>query len=540
MNRRGGPRTSGRGTGGGGILALAGALMLAAGCGQKKAAAVSIPTATVTRRDIVSTAQATGTVEPVDTVAVKSQASGLIIAMPVDVGSQVKAGQLIAQIDTRNLNNDYQRAIAAQRAAQASLQVTRDALQRANQLYAQKVITATEHETAVVNAANAQAQLVTAQTNLNTARQNLEYATIRAQVGGTIIAKNASVGSVVSSAISTFGGGSTIVTLADLRRVRMRALVNETDVGSVHVGMPVTVTVDAFPNRQFRGQVEKVEPQAVVQQSVTMFPVLVSIDNLDQALLPGMNGEVTIITQQRLGVVAVPNDAVRGMRDAMTAAPLLGVPADSFRTALRTAHGGAGSGGRGRGAGGGTGSAGAAPAVNDSLCAAVTARVARTPGLRAQLDSLRAQARSGAVAFDSLRPRMQALYRKAGLDPATAAACMRRARRSARAAGGMGPAGAPGANGGVPGGPGGTGGPEIVFVKEGKGWAPHIVRLGASDFDYSEVLSGVREGDVVALLGAAVLQGRRDQQTQRIQTITGGGLPGTGGKKPAAAVGRGH
>jgi multidrug efflux pump subunit AcrA (membrane-fusion protein) len=98
---------------------IAAALVASAACGSKKADTTAIQTAPVARRDIVVTAQATGTVEPVDTVAVKSQAQGLIIAMPVDVGSQVKPGDLIAQLDTRTLTNDYQRAVAAERAARA-------------------------------------------------------------------------------------------------------------------------------------------------------------------------------------------------------------------------------------------------------------------------------------------------------------------------------------------------------------------------------------------------------------------------------------
>lgn len=414
-------------------------------CGGKKTTQPAIQTVPVTRRDIVVTAQATGTVEPVDTVAVKSQASGLIVAMPVEIGSQVKPGEVIAQIDTRNLTNDYQRAAAVQQAAEATINVDNAALSRANSLFAQKVITATEHEAAVVAAADAQSALTAAQTNLKTAQQNLEYATVRAEVGGTVISKSASVGSVATSATSTFGGGSTLITIANLQRVRMRALVNETDIGNVHAGMPVSVTIDAFPNRQFAGQVEKVEPQALIQQSVTMFPVLVSLANLDQALLPGMNGEVSIVTEQRQNVLAVANDAVRSARDLPAAAAALGLNPDSMRSMLQASRR---SSGRGATSGATTGAGGPA-------------------------------------------------------------------------AGGL------------------NSGAQVVFVKQGRSWAPHSVRLGVSDFDYSEVLSGLKEGDQVALLGAAVLQAQRDQATNRVRAITGSGLPGTGATRGAAAGARG-
>lgn len=516
-------------------------------CASKKPVQASVDAVPVTRRDIVVTAQATGTVEPVDTVAVKSQASGLITSMPVEIGAQVRPGEIIAQIDTRNLTNDYQRSAAVQQAANATLRVDTAALNRANALFAQKVITATEHESAVVAAANARSALTAAQTNLRTAQQNLEYATVRAEVGGTVINKSASVGSVVTSATSTFGGGSTLITIANLQRVRVRALVNETDIGNVHLGMPVAVTIDAFPNRQFSGKVEKVEPQAVIQQSVTMFPVLVSLANMDQALLPGMNGEVSIITQQRRNVLTVPNDAVRSARDLATAAPALGLNPDSIRSMLQAGRrrNGGGGGGGGAGAGGGQGSGagragGAAVTVSDSVCQRVTAMLQRAPGAQAQLDSLRSEMRAGNP-DSTLRTRMLAVYRRAGIDPDTARGCSRRARSGStgesgapKAGGASGAATSPtgGTAGAARGGPG-SGGPQGVFVKQGTGWVPRTVRLGVSDFDYSEVLSGLQQGDQVALLGTALLQAQRDQATQRARAITGNGLPGsatTGGR----------
>lgn len=514
------------------------ALGATAACSKKQSTDTGIQTVPVERRDIVVTAQATGTVEPVDTVAVKSQAQGLIVAMPVEVGSQVKAGDLIAQLDTRTLTNDYERAVAAEKAAVAALNVANADLQRENALYAQKVVTATEHEQAVVTAANAQSALIAAQTNLKTAQQNLEYATIRAQVGGTVISKNASVGTVASSALSNVGGGSTIVTLADLRHVRMRALVNETDVGNVHPGMPVTVTVDAFPNRQFAGVVEKVEPQAVVQQSVTMFPVLVSLENADLALLPGMNGEVSIVTQQAQGVLAVPNDAVRSMKDAMTIAPALGIPAESLQAELRASatrmasSGGSTGANGGRGgpnASGGFGGRGGNAITVDSLtCKRVTAKMDSAPGLRNQLDSLRRAMFSGTGDTASIRTTMQAAYKRAHLNADTVRACMRQARAGGGGFGGGGganSAGGAGGFGGAAGGAGGRGGnAQIVFVKAGTSWQPRRVRLGVSDFDYSQVLSGLQQGDQVALVGTVALQAARDRSSARARAITNTGF----------------
>ena len=538
-------------------LLLALAVTSIAACSKKKNDQAAIPTASIGRRDIVVTAQATGTVEPEDTVPVKSQASGLVMKMPVEIGQQVKPGDLLVQIDTRTLNNDYQRTKSAEAAAEANVTVTKAALQRANDLYAQKVITADEHEAAVVNAANAKSQLASAQAAFSTAQQQLDYATLRSQVSGTVISKTAAVGTVVSSATSNVGGGSTILTIADLHHVRMQALVNETDVGNVHEGMPVSVTIDAFPGRQFSGTVEKVQPQAVIQQSVTMFPVLVSLPNTDLALLPGMNGEVSIITQNRRNVLAVPNDAVRGMKDAMGIGLALGISQDTMN-AITSRRGGGGFGGgfgggarggnRGGAAGGaagpgasgaprtggtgGTGGAGGQAAsgqgaggygapitVPDSVCAVVMKKLDAAKA-RPMLDTLRSQMRAGTIDTAAMRTRMQAIYSKAGVAADTARSCMR------NASGGAG-----GQGGGIA-----IGAPVVAFVKTATGWSPRIVRLGVSDFDYTEVVSGLKEGDTVALLATIALQASRDQSSARARSIVGGGLPGGSQAPPAGGA----
>src|SRR5436309_11469143 len=137
-----------------------------------------------------------------------------------------------------------------------------------------RIITATEHEAAQLDYANAQSQLVAARTSMDIAKQRLEDATVTAPVAGTVIEKTVSLGTVITSATGAFGGGTTLLKMADLGRVRIRALFNETDIGQVKPGQTAVVTVDAYPDRRFTGVVEKIEPQAVVQQNVTMFPVL--------------------------------------------------------------------------------------------------------------------------------------------------------------------------------------------------------------------------------------------------------------------------
>jgi HlyD family secretion protein len=439
------------------VLLVGGAL---SACGQKKEAVMAVSTEVVGRRTIVVDAQATGTVEPINVIEVKSKASGQITRMPVETGSQVKAGDLLVQVDTRDVKNQYDQAAADLRSAQASLEVAQSQKKRSDDLYATRIITTQEFETAQLQLTQAQGAIVRATTNVDLAQQRLEDATVIAPVNGTIIDKPVSLGQVIASATGSVSGGTTLLKMADLTKVRVRALVNETDIGNVRAGQATRVTVDAYPERPFQGVVEKIEPQAVVQQSVTMFPVIVSLENNEGLLKPGMNGEVSMLIDRRDDVVAVSNDAVRTVREAAVSAAFVGLDPDSvtaqvraLQAAMRTDNG------AGRGA----------PAPT-------TAPRGRT---------------------------------KTTASPAAPAP---RARTA------------------------------LVFVETAPGkFAPRLVRLGASDYDYAEVLSGLTEGEKVAMLAVQSLQAKRDQQNDRFRSMTGaGGMPGvqrTGGAAGGGAAG---
>ena len=222
---------------------LAALLLLAAACSGKKDKALPIATQPVQRRDIIIDAQATGVVEPINVVEVKSKASGQIVKMPVETGTLVKPGDLLVQIETRDVQNQYDQAAAALAAARSRLEVADAAKRRADELFKGRIITAAEHETAQLDYANAQSALVAARTNLDLNKQRLEDATVRAPVLGTIIDKTVSLGTVITSATGAFGGGTTLLKMADLGQVRIRALFNETDIGQVRPGQSATVTV---------------------------------------------------------------------------------------------------------------------------------------------------------------------------------------------------------------------------------------------------------------------------------------------------------
>ena len=152
---------------------------------------------------------------------------------------------------------------------------------------------------------------------------------------GTILTKPVSIGQVIQAGGTSVSGGTVIATMADLTKVRARALVAETDIGMVKPGQTVNVAIDAFPDHPFVGKVDHIEPQATVQQNVTMFATLVALDNSDGLLQPGMNGEVSIIADTRLDALAVPNDAIRSPREATQAAALLGLNPDSVRAQMQ-------------------------------------------------------------------------------------------------------------------------------------------------------------------------------------------------------------
>ena len=513
-------------------------------CKRGNEQATTVQTVPVERRDIVVDAEATGVVEPINVIEVKSKASGQIERMPVETGTRVKPGDLLVQVDTRDVRNQYNQALADLRAAQARVQVAAAQRKRSEDLFKQQIITAQELETAQLDFANAQAQVTRADASLDLAQQRLEDATVRAPLAGTIIEKTVSTGQVITSATGAFGGGTLLLKMADLSQVRVRALVNETDIGNIQPGQQATVIVDAYPERPFRGAVEKIEPQAVVQQNVTMFPVLVAVSNREGLLMPGMNGEVSVLVERRENVISVPNDAVRPPRDITAAAAALGLNADSVRRQVQAQFTGGMSGG---GANGGDrvtttsrgdvalddgqtpqqGQVQQMPQPTAAQCAEVRTALDKKPVLRARLDSLRAARMAGTADPQQMREQSRAIYAELGVDGRIAMGCMRAQRATADAGGGaaqrpsMSTEAPEGASVGRDGGRRG-----LVFVAKGTTFEPRIITLGIANYDYTEVLSGLTEGEQVAIITAAALQQRRQEQLDRFRGMTGGGVPG--------------
>ncbi|HVH08742.1 MAG TPA: efflux RND transporter periplasmic adaptor subunit, partial [Gemmatimonadales bacterium] len=277
------------------------------------------------RRDIIVSATATGVIQPIRTLSVKSKASGEILDEPVQTGDEVKRGQLLAKIDPRIPQNNLAQAEANLAVAQAQLANSSAQLKRSEALFQTQSITQAGLDSAQLAAATAKAAVATAGANLQTARDAMQDTHVLAPITGTVLELDAVLGTVISSPTNDVGGGTIILKMANLDTVQISALVDETDVAKVQPRLAVTIGVDAFQNRTFDGSVLKIEPQAQVTQNVTMFPVEVNILNPEHLLKPGMNAEVEIHVGQRQGVLAVPNAALRTAKDVGSAASVLGL-----------------------------------------------------------------------------------------------------------------------------------------------------------------------------------------------------------------------
>lgn len=307
-----------------------------AGC-AREAPQVELETAPVARRDIVVAVAAAGTIEPLLTVEIKSKASGEVLRVEGQTGEPVKAGTLLVQIDKRTPRNLLAQAESELEAALARRAIARAQNERSRKLFETRMINEVDFEKTQLDYANARADVVRAQVAVENARITLDDTDVRAPITGTIIEKLVETGQVISSPMKDFGGGTSLLKMADLSTMQVRALVDETDVGKIEPGKPVSVRVTAYPNQPFPGTVHKIEPQAREEQSVTTFAVLIRLPNPQGLLRPGMNADVEVRVAERRSVLAVPTGALRVAREIATAASAVGLDEASVRGQLGTA-----------------------------------------------------------------------------------------------------------------------------------------------------------------------------------------------------------
>jgi len=306
-----------------------------AGCADEQTDEPMYEMAKADRRTIEVSVSSSGVVEPLATVEVKSKASGEVLDVLVEVGDHVERDTLVVRIDPRTVRNDLAQREAELKAALSRREIARSQMTRAEALLAKGTFTQLDLEQAALDLANAEADVVAAQVSVENARIAVDDTDVRAPITGTVIQKPVERGQVISSPTRDVAGGSPLMQMADLSEVQIRALIDETDIGKIRPGMTARVAVAAYPNQPFPGEVVKVEPQAVVEQNVTMFAVLVSIDNQDGLLMPGMNAEVEVSIARSEDVITLPVMALRTNRDIAATAAILGIEEADLRAMLK-------------------------------------------------------------------------------------------------------------------------------------------------------------------------------------------------------------
>ena len=276
--------------------------------GGKKEEEINFKEEAVKTETLQNSVTATGTIEAVTSVTVGTQVSGIVNKLYVDYNSQVKKGQVIAELDKTNLLSELNTAKANLASATSNLNYQAANMNRYQTLYKKGLVSADEYENALLNYRQAKEQVASSKENVQKAQTNLGYATITSPIDGTVISKSVEEGQTVAASFNT----PELFTIAkDLTNMQVVANVDEADIGGVKEGDRVTFTVDAYPDDTFEGTVKQVRLEATTTNNVVTYEVVISAPNADLKLKPGLTANVTIYTQERSGILAVANKALR-------------------------------------------------------------------------------------------------------------------------------------------------------------------------------------------------------------------------------------
>ena len=276
--------------------------------GGKKEEKVTFETAKVEKGNIQTSITATGTIEPVTSVTVGTQVSGIVSRLYVDYNSVVKRGQVIAELDRTNLISELNAQKASLASAQSSLNYQESNFKRYQTLYDKGLVSADEFESARLQYQQAKEQVAQSRESVQRAQTNLGYATITSPIDGVVLSKSVEEGQTVAASFNT----PELFTIAqDLTNMRVIADIDEADIGGVKEGQRVAFTVDAFPEDTFEGSVTQVRQQATTESNVVTYEVVISAPNVDLKLKPGLTANVTIFTLEKNDVLTVPAKALR-------------------------------------------------------------------------------------------------------------------------------------------------------------------------------------------------------------------------------------
>ncbi len=283
-------------------------------------------TVTVDRGSISQVVTATGSLQPVTSVEVGSQVSGLITEVLVDYNSPVKAGQLIAKIDSSTYEQRLRQAEADLASSKASHTLTRLNTERTRALRTQNLVSAQELDQAEAQLSQADAALLTREAAVENAKVDLSRCSIFSPIDGIVIDRQTDVGKTVAA---SFNAPTLFIIANDLTQMQIHASISEADIGTVALEQPVNFTVDAFPNRQFRGRVIQIRNSPKTESNVVTYQTIIEVRNDDQKLKPGMTANVSIVIAERPDTLRLPNGALRARipEQLLPAAKSAGTPA---------------------------------------------------------------------------------------------------------------------------------------------------------------------------------------------------------------------
>lgn len=304
--------------------------------GGKKEEKITFDTAAVAPANIMNSITATGTIEPVTSVTVGTQVSGIVSKLFVDYNSVVKKGQVIAELDKTNLMSQLNTAKTQLATAQSQLNYQTANYKRYKTLFEKGLVAADDFDNAKLSYTQAKEQVASAKEEVQRAQTNLGYATITSPIDGVVLSKSVEEGQTVAASFST----PELFTIAqDLTNMQVVANVDEADIGDVKEGERVSFTVDAYPDDTFEGEVKQVRQETTTTNNVVTYEVVISAPNADLKLKPGLTANVTIYTAERKGVPSVPSKALRFIPQKETVGKMKIVDAANAKNKVWTIEG---------------------------------------------------------------------------------------------------------------------------------------------------------------------------------------------------------
>lgn len=265
---------------------------------------------TVERGDFLTMVSASGVVIPIDRVEIKSKASGRIDNIPVEEGDFVEKGELVCRLDQTDVQAEVDQAKADLEIAEAELKQAQNSFERQQKLYDKGLISEEAYDQAALALAQAKGKMVRARISLDQANTSLNETVVRAPIDGVILQKYVEEGQIISSGISNVSGGSPIADIASMKNVYVEAGIDEIDVGKINIGQTAEVVAEAYPRMTFRGEIIRIAPEAKVEQNVTLFDVIIEVENKDGKLKSGMNATAEITIASQKDVLLVPTTAL--------------------------------------------------------------------------------------------------------------------------------------------------------------------------------------------------------------------------------------